>query len=90
MDLFEKSYIESLGFDIIKDNGEYGKAESKKPKGKILLSWNREGADIDYFGNKIEDENSFFGIKDDGGTRTTFNGIVFNRDQIELLLKLTC
>lgn len=87
-DIFEKEFIESLGYVVTKDDGKYGVAESVRPKGKRILSWNREGRKIDYFGKPIE-FGMFFGIKDDGGTRTVFSGIVRNRDQVKLLIELT-
>lgn len=60
MDLFEKKYIESLGFTVVKDNGQYGEAHSNRPKGKRILNWNREGANCDYFGKPIEEYNGLY------------------------------
>ena len=87
-DLFEKDFIESLWYIVVSDDGVCGKAESKIPRGKKVLYWNRKGRNIDYFGNPIEFGVNF-GIGDDGDSRTTFNGIVRTREQIELLLELT-
>jgi hypothetical protein len=89
-DLFDKDFLKELGFKVTKDDGIYGKAESLRPKGKILLSWNRDGTTYNYFGIPEIRKNSFFGIKEDCGTRSTFNGIVYTREQIELLIKLSC
>jgi hypothetical protein len=88
--LFDKDFLKELGFLVIKDNGHYGEAHSIRPKGKIILNWNREGAICDYFGTTEPRKNSYFGIKEDGGTRRCFNGIVYTREQIELLIKLSC
>ncbi|HRW21312.1 MAG TPA: hypothetical protein P5509_05010 [Bacteroidales bacterium] len=88
-DLFSKDFLKRLGFEITKDDGQYGKAESIRPKGKILLSWNRDGAHCDYFGTPITEYNAFFGVEEDGGTRTAFNGIVYSEQDIERILKLT-
>ena len=87
-DLFEKEFIESLGFTVITEDGVCGKAESKIPRGKKVLYWNRKGRNIDYFGNPIEFGYNFY-IGDDGDSRTTFSGIVRTRDQIKLILELT-
>jgi len=89
-DLFDKDFLKEIGFETIKDNGKYGEAHSIRPKGKIILNWNKDGANCDYFGTPEPRRNSFLGIKEDGGTRTTFNGIVYTREQIELLIKLSC
>lgn len=87
-DLFDKDFLSELGFKVTEDNGQYGKAQSLRPNGKILLYWNREGASCDYFGTPEKRENSYFRIEEDGGTRTVFNGIVYTKEQIELLLKI--
>lgn len=89
-DLFDKDFLKEIGFEVTEDNGQYGKAVSIRPKGKILLSWNRDGANCDYFGTPEPRKNAFFGIQEDGGTRSTFNGIVYTREQIELLTNLSC
>jgi hypothetical protein len=89
-DLFDKNFLAELGFEVTEDNGVYGKAQSLRPKGKILISWNREGAHCDYFGTPNTRKNAFMGIKEDAGTRSTFNGIVYTREQIELLINLSC
>lgn len=86
-DLFEKEFIESLGYEVISDDGVYGKAESTRAKGMTILSWNREGTTINYFGDKIE-YGAFFGIQKDGGTRTAYNGLVRTREQVEMFVEL--
>lgn len=86
-DIFEKEYLKSIGYATVKDDGVYGEAHSIRPKGKIILNWNREGASVDYFGDKLE-KNSFLGIKNDAGTRTCFNGIVYDRSDLEKVLNI--
>lgn len=88
-DLFDKEFLDELGFVVVSDDGIYGKATSKRPNGKIILSWNRDGAKCDYFGTPETRKNAFFVIEEDGGTRKTFHGIVYTREQIELLTKLS-
>lgn len=88
MDLFEKEYIESLGFKVVKDDGQYGEATSVMPKGMTVLQWNRDGASCTYLGEKLPD-NAYFSIQKDGGTRYAFNGHVFSREDIEKTLELT-
>jgi len=86
-DFFKKEFLLSLGFKVTEDNGQYGKAESIRPKGKILLSWNREGTNINYFGDPMPGgKNSFFGVEEDGGTRTGFNGIVYSEDDVKFIV----
>lgn len=76
VDIFEPKYMKLIGFTVTKDDGQYGKAESIFPKGKRVLSWNRDG------------ELTWFGIREDADTRNAFNGTVENREQLELLLRL--
>lgn len=71
-DIFEKSFIESLGFIVVKDDGQYGRAETKNDK--RILQWNRDG--------------NWFGIREDADTRNAFNGRVYTRDQIRLVNQL--
>jgi hypothetical protein len=87
-DVFDSNYLESIGYKVVSDDGVYGKAESIRPKGKKILSWNREGTEINYFGDKIPFA-YFIGIKDDGGTRTSFNGIVRNKEDLKFILEST-
>jgi hypothetical protein len=87
-DIFDKDFLNSIGFEVVKDDGQYGEAHSKRAKGMTVINWNREGASCTYFGDKLE-KNSFVGIKKDGGTRTVFNGYVFDRSQLELIIRLT-
>lgn len=87
-DIFEKDYLESIGFKTVKDDGVFGEASSIKPRGMTIINWNREGHHCTYFGDKLE-KNVSVGIRKDAGTRTAFSGYVFNREQLELLIKLT-
>jgi hypothetical protein len=67
----------------------YGRAIDKRSNGMTVLTWNTEGPDIDYFGEPIEEGSVYFGVGKDGGTRTAFNGYVFNQDDVRRVLKLT-
>ncbi len=87
-DLFDKEFIESLGYKVTRDDGVYGEAQSIRPKGKRIMQWNREGRKMNYFGEPIE-YGAYFGIREDGDTRTVFNGIVRTKEQIKLLDSLT-
>lgn len=87
-DLFDSKYLDSIGFKITKDDGVCGVAIHKRTNGMTVIWWNREGHSCTYFGEKLS-KNVSFGIRKDGDTRTAFSGYVFDRDQIELLLKLT-
>lgn len=60
--------IESLGYDVIKDNGQYLQAISRFPKGKMSIWLNREG--------------NHFGVRNDYDTRDSFNGQVRKWEQI--------
>lgn len=87
----EKKYI-SQGFLGSPDREifvkpPYGRAIDKRTNGMTVLSWNEEGTKINYFSEPVE-ENIFLAIGKDGGTRTGFNGIVHNQDDVRKLLKL--
>lgn len=88
LDIFEKEYLNSIGFETVSDDGQYGKAESIRARGMTILEWNRKGASCTYFGDKL-DKNCYFGIRKDGDTRTVFSGYIYDREQLELLIKLT-
>lgn len=87
-ELFNKEHLHDLGFTLIKDDGQCGSAKCKRANGMTVIWWNRNGHSCTYFGDKLE-ENISFGIRKDGDTRTAFSGYVFNKEQVELLLKLT-
>lgn len=83
-----KEYLESLGFKVVKDDGQYGEAKDIRTNGMTIINWNREGHGVTYFGEKLE-PNISVGIKKDGGTRTIFNGYIFDESELEYLLKRT-
>jgi len=93
--IFTDEFLEEIGF--IRVNlplskfsvpGQYGKAIDKRTNGMTVLNWNNEGASCTYFGDKL-DSNVSLGIGKDGGTRTVFNGYVFNQNDVKKLLSLT-
>lgn len=90
MDIFDKDFLKTIGFKVIKDDGQYGEAHCIRANGMTQLNWNRKGHSCTYFGDKL-DPNVSVGltIKKDGGSRTAFNGYVFDREQLELMIKLT-
>jgi hypothetical protein len=89
-DFFEKEFIESLGFEVESDDGQYGKAVSTRGcRGMTVLQWNRHGAHCTYFGDPVEKYNCIFAIKKDGGTRYAFDGYVFSKENIKDLLEMT-
>lgn len=89
-DFITDELLLELGFKKVKAVGEpqYGKAIDIKTNGMTVLTWNTEGHSCTYFGEKLE-ANISLGIGKDGGTRTTFNGYVFNEDDLRKVLKLT-
>lgn len=88
VDLFEKEYLKSIGYKVTKEDGQCGEAIDIKTNGMTKLAWNREGHWCTYFGDKLE-KNVSFGLYKDGGTRTAFSGYIYDREQLELILKLT-
>lgn len=87
-DFFDKEFIESLGFEVIKDDGQYGEAVCKRSC-MINIHWNRQGHHMTYFGDSINEYNCSFSVMKDGKTRTVFSGYVFSKDDIERILKMT-
>jgi len=81
-------YLKSLGFKVVKDDGQYGEAVDIRANGMTILNWNREGRGVTYFGEKLE-PNIGLTIKKDGGTRTAFNGYIFDEKELEYILKRT-
>lgn len=63
----------------------YGRAIDKRTNGMTVLQWNDEGQRTSYFGEKIPD-NTIFLIGKDGGTRTVFNGYVYDVDDVKFIL----
>lgn len=88
-DIFDKKYIESIGFKLDKDDGQYGKATRIKDGGMTLIRWNRQGPTQTYLGKRFEKKAASFSIHKDGDTRMAFNGHIFSRKDIETLFKLT-
>ncbi len=103
MEIFTDEFLETIGFtgeteyDYKDFDGKhhrykikppYGRAVSNHPKGMTVLQWNNAGYNCTYLGDALEDNISLT-IYKDGGTRTVFNGYVFNKEQVLLLLKLT-
>ena len=91
--IFTPEFLAEIGFKLVyekiseyKPNRPYGSAKDRT--GMTLIFWNEEGASCTYFGEKLE-PNTVFCIEKDGGTRTAFNGYVFNQDDVRRLLKLT-
>lgn len=87
-DLFDNDYLDSIGFKVVKDDGQYGEAIDKRSNGMTVMNWNRQGHSVTYFGDSLE-KNGAMSLKKDGGTRTAFSGYVFSREHIELIIKLT-
>lgn len=84
----DKKYLKTIGFDVKSFDGTYGIAESQSPKGYIVINWNEKGHGVTYSGKKLSDNCSVC-IKKDGGTRKVFDGYIFDRRQLELILELT-
>jgi hypothetical protein len=90
--IFTLEFLNEIGFTLIPKNdeetnfGQYGSAKDRT--GMTIIHWNKEGASCTYFAEKL-DPNNFLLIEKDGGTRTAFNGYVFNQDDVRKLLKLT-
>jgi hypothetical protein len=91
--IITNTLLKELGFTLISRTNStfspyqvYGKAKDKT--GMTLIHWNEEGASCTYSGDKLE-PNNYLTIEKDGGTRTVFNGYVFNKEDVIHLLKLT-
>lgn len=85
-DIFHVDFMETKGFVVIEDNGTQGRAIDKN--GWKVMSWNREGCNVSYLGEPME-KNSWLEIHMDGGTRRGFHGVVYSREQLEMLIDLT-
>ena len=89
-----KELLNELGFKLIsleksKYSEEfYGKAYDKRNNGMTQLTWNTSGHSCTYYGVNLE-PNIGLCIKKDGGTRTAFNGYVFNEQDFRKVLELT-
>ena len=91
--IFTPEFLKEIGFEggssppaKYREKDEYGRAESLRPKGKVILSWNNAGYGTDYFGNK-RDKNVFLCIEEDGGTRKVYYGVVFSQEDVRFILK---
>lgn len=69
---FTELSLFQLGLNLIKDDGQCATAESIIPRGKRIIQFNREG--------------NWFCIKEDAGTRTVFNGIIYNCEILNFIL----
>lgn len=88
--IFTDEFLSQIGFKRVETSGQpqYGKAIDIRTNGMTVLTWNNEGHSCTYFGEKLN-SNVALGIGKDGGTRTAFNGYVFNPQQVKDLIKLT-
>lgn len=66
----------------------YGTAESLFPKGMTIINWNTRGCSCTYNGDKLQ-PNIAISVMKDGGTRTVFNGYIFNEEQLKTIINLT-
>lgn len=89
VDLFDPVFLESQGFKVVKDDGQYGSAVDIRTNGITVLEWNRKGPSVTYFGDKVAPGASYFGILKDGGTRKAFSGYIRHRSDITMLLNMT-
>lgn len=86
-DMFHSDRMVDLGIIVTEDDGQYGKGYEKKTGGWKQLSWNREGIGLSYLGEPLE-KNVAVSVKLDGGTRTGFNGMVRNAEELKLVINL--
>lgn len=91
--IFTPEFLKEIGFNLIKEEkSEYSPyqiyGQAKDRTGMTIIYWNEQGAGCTYFGEKLE-ENNYFLIEKDGGTRTVFNGYVFNQEDVKKVLSLT-
>lgn len=85
-------YMGLLGFELVSDDGIYAKYENKAgyegtfygrmAVGKRLVYFNRE-----YVAHR-DGGYCFVSVREDGDTRTVYNGAVSNAQELELILKL--
>lgn len=79
--------LKELGFKLDTYKDGYGKASSIRMAGKTVITWNEEGYSCDYFGNPLK-PNVAIAIKEDGGTRTVFNGCIYNQTDLRKIVEL--
>ena len=86
-ELMDPKILDELGYKVTSFDGQYGKAESKKNGGKIQLQYNLKGYSVGYNGEKLP-PNICLGVKDDWGTRTTFNGMIRSFNDLKTVLEI--
>lgn len=82
-----KDFLDSIGFRVIKDDGQYGEAHFKRSE-MTHIKWNREGHSCTYFGKSLKPNISVTVYKD-GGTRTAFNGYIYTDEDLIGILEKT-
>lgn len=87
--IFTDEFLDEIDFCRTRQTKDgCGRAVSKRPNGMTVLEWNNEGHSCTYFGEELE-SNVSLGVGKDGGTRTAFNGYVFNQEDVKNILRLT-
>lgn len=82
------SVIESLNYNVTKNDGQYIEAVSiHKWDSESNKAISREGMRV--MNINVDSDYNFVSIKEDGGTRTVFNGFIETSDQLKLIDKLT-
>jgi hypothetical protein len=69
-------------------NPPYGRAIDKRTNGMTVLQWNNDGYQKNYFREPLED-NVMLLIGKDGGTRTSFHGFVYSKEDVKFILDRT-
>lgn len=88
-DFLTKEYLDSIGYELLSDDGIYLKAQNKPGlicpsygimgKGKRIIKMNRE------YDKK---QGILMGIYEDGGTRTVFHGVFSSKEEFEFIIKM--
>ena len=89
--------MEELGYELIKDEEGYLKYQNKAGADSYTAErWNSKshygkqarGKRFIYFNTTFNpaDQEVFMGIKEDGDTRTVYNGVVRSREEMVLIL----
>lgn len=91
--IFTPEFLEEIGFTLVKEEKSTYKpyqiyGEAKDRTGMTVLNWNEDGPSMTYFREPLE-PCIYLGVGKDGGTRTAFNGYVFNQDDVRKVLSLT-
>lgn len=91
--IFTDEFLKESGYTVTKrerskfgDKHIYG--EAKDRTGMSIINWNESGHSCTYFGAPLESNVSFM-LSKDGGTRTAFNGYVYNQEEVKTILRLT-